>query len=85
MRPALLPEASRRFRDRIVDAVEASAPGSFGFKTADSFDARCPVCDGILVVVFHGRAPRCDVFCHRGCTEAQVADALNRLIPGATA
>jgi hypothetical protein len=80
-RSLLGPEAVR-FRDRLMAALEARGRDTVGYKDEDTIDARCPVCDGILIVHFHGTAPRADLECYdHGCSEPEVAAALARLVP----
>lgn len=69
-----------RFRTRIIDALD-----HFEYVNADTCVGACPVCDGVLGVRFHGTAPRADLTCHAGCDERDVAAAIGRLAPKATA
>lgn len=72
--PGLLSAQAERFRDRVIGALEARG---IGYIDKDTIYTRCPVCDGILIVHFHGIAARADLVCHdNGCSEQEVAGAM---------
>lgn len=74
----MLPEASYQFRRDLLNRLDRWTPiERFAYIDSDTMAMVCPVCDGPLIVVFHGMAPRADLVCDRGCTEGEVLAALS--------
>jgi hypothetical protein len=68
---------AQRFREKVLDALGTN-PSEFWYVDADNCVATCPVCESPLGVRFHGNAARADLWCHGGCVEDEVTEAIQR-------
>jgi hypothetical protein len=66
---------AKRFREVLIDALWDDA--RFGYVTASSFVGTCPVCGLAVIVQFAGVAPRAELSCYGGCTEAEIGAKIN--------
>ncbi len=70
----MLDEATVAFRRRLLNALITD--GAVGYITADTFVGKCPVCGDGLILSFVGYAPRADLRCLDGCSEAEIGQVL---------
>lgn len=68
------------FRSKLLEALGTNTDEGFWYVDHDNCVAVCPVCSAALGVRFHGTAPRADIWCHGGCTEDEVTEAIRRRI-----
>jgi len=62
-----------RFRTAVIDCF--MPPGHCGYIDRDTFDGRCPSCDGWIVVRFAGTAPRATLRCEHDCATSDIMRA----------
>lgn len=59
-------------RQHIINAIRLHG---CGYIDRDTVSAHCPICDGVMVVRFHGRLVDFDC-CDTGCTEQNIVQLL---------
>lgn len=73
--PRQLSAEATRFRVQLIETLWDDA--RFGYVDKDTFIGTCPVCGDAIRVRFASRAPRADLRCQDGCTEAEPAERLD--------
>ena len=61
------------FRGLVLEALWPPQYSRCHYGSEDAFSGVCPLCDMTVVVRFAGRAPRAELTCWGGCSEAEIA------------